>query len=145
MITEILPDIFKIDVPLPHNPLKSTNSYFIRNSERNLLIDTGFNCEASKNVMDKALKFLGAQMENTDLFITHLHSDHSGLIEYLATPATTVWMSQSDIMKETKQNSEEKRNAAIKLKSASPGSIPGLAQTSGYPALSDLVESSVHE
>lgn len=96
MIEQILPGIYKIDIPLPNNPLKSTNSYFIGGHERNLLVDTGFNCTESKTAMMEALHSLGAHMETTDLFITHLHADHSGLIDYLAAPATTVWMSETD-------------------------------------------------
>ncbi len=96
MIEQILPDIYKIEIPLPKNPLKATNAYFIRGEHRNLLVDTGFNCEESRNAMDDALQKLSARMETTDLFITHLHSDHAGLTKYLATPATTVWMSESD-------------------------------------------------
>lgn len=96
MITEVLTDIYKIDIPLPNTPLKSTNSYFIRGHARNLLVDTGFNCEESKTAMMEALHSLGANMETTDLFITHLHADHSGLVQYLATPDTIVWMGEED-------------------------------------------------
>lgn len=96
MIEQVLPDIFKIQIPLPRNPLRATNSYFIRGHERNLLVDTGFNCEESRQAMVKALKELEATMESTDLFITHLHSDHAGLLSFLVTPQTTVWMSEPD-------------------------------------------------
>lgn len=96
MIEQLLPDLFRIQIPLPRNPLKATNSYFIRGRERNLLVDTGFNCEESRQAMVLALENLDARMENTDLFITHLHSDHAGLLTYLATPETTVWMSEPD-------------------------------------------------
>lgn len=96
MAEQILPDIYKIEIPLPQNPLKATNSYFIRGPQRNLLVDTGFNCDESRNAMDQALQELDINMEKTDLFITHLHSDHGGLAGYLATPQTTIWMSEND-------------------------------------------------
>ena len=96
MIEQVLPDIFKIEVPLPKNPLRATNSYFIRGNERNLLVDTGFNCEESRDAMVSAFQELNVSMENTDLFITHLHSDHAGLLSFLTTPQTTVWMSEPD-------------------------------------------------
>ena len=43
MIEELLPDLFRIEIPLPNSPLKYLNSYVIRSPERNLVIDTGLN------------------------------------------------------------------------------------------------------
>jgi len=96
MIEQILPNLYQIEIPLPNNPLRALNSYFIRGKERNLLIDTGFNLDICRLAMDQALKELDVSMENTDLFITHYHSDHVGLVEYLAVPTNTVWMSEAD-------------------------------------------------
>lgn len=96
MIDQVLPGIYRIEIPLPNNPLKATNSWLIRGEKRNLLVDTGFNTAVSREAMDKGLQELGVKMENTDLFITHLHSDHSGLVQYLAVPGTNVWMSEDD-------------------------------------------------
>lgn len=96
MIEQILPNIFRIEIPLPKNPLRATNSYFIRGKHRNLLVDTGFNCEESRQAMAEALHDLNASMKNTDLLITHLHSDHAGLLTFLVTPETTVWMNEAD-------------------------------------------------
>ena len=96
MTDQILPGIYRIEIPLPNNPLKATNSWLIRGEKRNLLVDTGFNTEVSREAMDHGLQELGIKMENTDLFVTHLHSDHSGLVNHLATPETTVWMSEAD-------------------------------------------------
>ncbi len=96
MIDQVLPGICRIEIPLPNNPLKATNAYLIRGEKRNLLVDTGFNTEVSRQAMDRGLQELGIKMENTDLFITHLHSDHSGLVNHLATPQTMVWMSEAD-------------------------------------------------
>lgn len=36
------PDIFRILVPLPENPLKGLNVYVLRTKEQALVIDTGF-------------------------------------------------------------------------------------------------------
>ncbi len=96
MIEEVLPNLYRIEIPLPNNPLRVLNSYFIRGKERNLLIDTGFNLDVCWLAMAQALTELGVSMDNTDLFITHYHSDHIGLIGYLSTPTNTVWMSESD-------------------------------------------------
>lgn len=91
MIEELFHNIYKIEITLPHNPLKATNSYFIRGTERNLLIDTGFNQPECRQDMDQAMREIDFSMEHTDLFITHIHSDHSGLAGYLAKPETKVY------------------------------------------------------
>lgn len=91
MIEKLFDDIYKIEVPLPNNPLKATNSYFIRGKERNLLIDTGFNRSECQEEMDKAIREIGFSMENTDLFLTHVHGDHSGLAGDLAGVGTKVY------------------------------------------------------
>ena len=43
MIEEVLPNLFRIEIPLPDSPLKSLNSYVIKAADRNLIIDTGLN------------------------------------------------------------------------------------------------------
>ncbi len=91
MIEQLRENIYRIEIPLPKNPLKALNSYFIRGGERNLLIDTGFNQDECRTAMDQAIKELGFSMDNTDIFITHIHSDHSGLAGYLAGPETQVY------------------------------------------------------
>jgi len=97
MIESIRENLYRIEIPLPKNPLKALNSYFIRGGERNLLIDTGFNQEECRTAMDHAIKELGFSMENTDIFITHIHSDHSGLAGYLAGSGTRVYTGEYTI------------------------------------------------
>lgn len=95
-ITEISPGISKLEIPLPKTPLKATNSYFIRGKERDLLIDTAFNHPQCRQAMLEAVRALGIDMERTDLFITHLHSDHAGLSQFLARDGARVFMSEAD-------------------------------------------------
>lgn len=96
MIEEILPDFYRIEVPLPRNPLKSLNSYLIKGQGRNLLIDTGFNREECKKALFDGLRTLEVNLAQTDLFITHLHADHSGLISAIATKSSAVYCSKTD-------------------------------------------------
>jgi len=91
MIEQIDSMIYRIEVPLPDSPLKWTNAYFIRGTERNLLIDNGFNQPECIEALDEARRSLNFTMDNTDLFLTHLHSDHIGLTAYLASPDTKVY------------------------------------------------------
>jgi len=96
MIEEILPDFYKIEVPLPRSPLKVLNSFLIKGQGRNLLIDTGFNMEESETALLGSLKTLGVDLAQTDIFLTHLHPDHSGLISAVATESSVIYCGELD-------------------------------------------------
>ena len=72
-IREVLPEVFRIPVPLEGNPLKELNSYLFRGSretkQRNLLVDTGFRTEGCKKALLKGLEQLGVSMEDTDILL----------------------------------------------------------------------------
>ena len=86
MYTHIEDNIYTIPVPLPNNPLRQLNSYVIKGEGRNLVIDTGFKLEECRKALCDGLEELGVDMNCTDIFLTHMHSDHTGLAAELATP-----------------------------------------------------------
>lgn len=90
------PEIYRIYVPLPQNPLKALNSYLIKLGDRNLLVDTGFNRPECHEALVKGLEELNVDMNKTDVFLTHLHSDHSGLINKVATENTKIYLGKID-------------------------------------------------
>ena len=96
MIEEILTNLYKIEIPLPKSPLKALNSYVIKNTERNLIIDTGWNQEECMKAMQSGLRELGVDIRKTDFFITHLHADHFGLVSNLITDTSTIYFNQPD-------------------------------------------------
>ena len=96
MIKEVLPDIFRIQVPLPENPLKSLNSYLVKGNERSLLIDTGFNRKECLDAMLSAIKELRVSMTDVDIFVTHLHTDHCGLVSSIIEENSKAYMSRID-------------------------------------------------
>ena len=83
-------------MPLPKNPLKALNAYLIKGRERNLLVDTGFNREECRRALLGGLRLLDAPLDQTDIFITHLHVDHSGLVSAVATEKNVVYCSEVD-------------------------------------------------
>jgi glyoxylase-like metal-dependent hydrolase (beta-lactamase superfamily II) len=97
MIEEILANLYKIEIPLPKNPLKTLNSYVIRDKERNLIIDTGWNQQECLDAMQAGLRELGVDIRKTDFFITHLHTDHFGLISNLITDISKIYCNQPDV------------------------------------------------
>jgi glyoxylase-like metal-dependent hydrolase (beta-lactamase superfamily II) len=96
MIEEIMPGFYRIEVILPRNPLKVLNAYLVKGQRRNLLIDTGFNMEESKKALFENLKTLEVNLEQTDIFLTHLHPDHSGLISAVATESSVIYCGELD-------------------------------------------------
>jgi glyoxylase-like metal-dependent hydrolase (beta-lactamase superfamily II) len=96
MVEEVLTNIYRIEIPLPGNPLKAINSYVVKDSARNLIIDTGLNRRECKDAMEAGLAELGVDLKETDFFITHLHADHFALVSTLATVNSTIYFNQPD-------------------------------------------------
>ena len=96
MVEKLFPELYKLEIPLPKNPLKALNSYVFKGKERNLIIDTGMNREECKEKMFLGLEELGIDLEKTDFFITHMHADHSGLVSSLTGETSKVYCSETD-------------------------------------------------
>jgi len=96
MPEEILPGLYRLVIPLSDSPLKSLNSYIITGPTRNLIIDTGFNRDDCMAAMQKGLRTLNIDLACTDIFITHLHADHFGLVEKLKSPTSTIYFNRPE-------------------------------------------------
>lgn len=98
MTDNIYKNIYRIYVPLPGNPLKYLNSYVIRSVDggKNLLIDTGFNRPECLSALLDGLKELGLRPEDTDVFISHVHSDHAGNAAALQELGSHIIMTRTD-------------------------------------------------
>ena len=96
MAEEILPNLYKIEVPLPRNPLKAVNSYIIKARGKSLIIDTGMNREECISVLSSGLTELGVDLNKADFFITHLHADHLGLASTMASDTSKIYFNQAD-------------------------------------------------
>lgn len=96
MIEEVLKDIYKIEIPLPRNPLRAVNSYVIKTPKRNLIIDTGLNRKECMDAMQSGLSNLEINLKETDFYITHLHADHFALVSSLASGSSKVYFNKPD-------------------------------------------------
>jgi glyoxylase-like metal-dependent hydrolase (beta-lactamase superfamily II) len=96
MIEELLPDLYRVEVPLPRSPLKALNSYIVKGNGRFLIIDTGMNRKECLVPLQASLKKLNVDLDKTDFFITHLHADHSGLVGVLSTDASKVYFNRTE-------------------------------------------------
>ena len=68
MIEQMLPNLYRIEIPLPKNPLKALNSYLIKGDGRFLIIDTGMNREECRNAMFTALAELKVDLKPDRFF-----------------------------------------------------------------------------
>lgn len=93
MLTKVAENIYRKVLPLPNNPLKELNAYIIT-GDKNLLIDTGFNRPECEEALQSAFDELG--IDSADLFITHLHSDHCGLVSKFQTETSTIFSGETD-------------------------------------------------
>lgn len=96
MCEEILPNLFRNKIPLPDSPLKYLNSYIIRDSERSLIVDTGLNHKSCLDAVRRGLNALGINLSKSDIFITHRHIDHFGLVSKLLADSTRIFMGRQD-------------------------------------------------
>lgn len=98
MITKISESLYSFPVALPDNPLKWLNAYFFdgNGKGRNLLVDTGFNNPQCLAALTGALSELKADPSDTDVFLTHLHSDHTGNAAELQAMGCRIIMGERD-------------------------------------------------
>jgi glyoxylase-like metal-dependent hydrolase (beta-lactamase superfamily II) len=96
MPEEIFPDLYRLKIPLPESPLKYLNSYILKSPDRNLIIDTGLNRRECLEAMQNGLAELAVDLNRTDIFITHLHADHFGLVNKLATDSNRIFFSRPE-------------------------------------------------
>ena len=96
MAEYLLPGLYRLEIPIPNNPLKATNAYFIKGEDRNLLVDTGQNTEIGLEVMQARLAELAIDLRKTDIILTHMHADHAGLIPSLKTETSTLYATCAD-------------------------------------------------
>ena len=91
-ILEICKDIYRIRVPMEGSTLRAINSYIIKGSDRNLLIDTGYRTEVCTETIRKSLSKLEVKPEKTDILLTHFHNDHSGAATDLIHPMRSIYV-----------------------------------------------------
>lgn len=98
MTEKLAENIYTFPITLPNNPLKWLNSYAIKKTGegRNLLIDTGFNRPECSEELLAGMRELNLQPEETDVFLTHFHADHSGNAALLQSLGCRILMGSID-------------------------------------------------
>lgn len=90
------PEIFCVPVTLPQNPLRALNVYVIRTPDSVLIVDTGFHRPECRAALWAGLEELELDWSRAALFLTHLHSDHTGLVWDFVDRGIPVYMGQAE-------------------------------------------------
>ena len=96
MAEKLLPDLYRMEIPLPGSPLGWVNSYVVKDPERNLIIDSGLNRKECLEALLAGLDEIGVDLERSDFYITHVHADHFALARELCDENTKVYMNEPD-------------------------------------------------
>ena len=79
-MTEIIPGIHQLKIPIPNNPLECTNVYLLRGDDGYLMIDTGWNSDQAMKSLKEQLAEIGIRLKDiSQIVLTHCHADHYGL------------------------------------------------------------------
>lgn len=88
----LLPHLYLVRVPLPYNPLKAINSYFLLDDDgTTTIVDVGFNHPDSEKALDDALTALGRSWDKVQIVLTHSHPDHTGNLDRIWRPGMPVF------------------------------------------------------
>jgi len=83
-VTEILPGIYQLHIPIPNNPLGYTNTYLIKGDNEYLMVDAGWNSQEALRSLENQLAEIGADLTDiSQIIVTHAHYDHYGLADTL--------------------------------------------------------------
>lgn len=96
LIQEVAKNIYSFGVTLPKSPLKLINAYVVKGENRTVLFDTGFNNQQSEAELLAGLAELNIEIKDVEVVLTHLHSDHTGLIHLFSQAGCKIYASQQD-------------------------------------------------
>ncbi|MBP2653650.1 MAG: Zn-dependent hydrolase, glyoxylase [Firmicutes bacterium] len=96
MPEQILPGIYRMEIPIPNNPLKATNAYCLKSSDRTIIVDPGIYCSEALGAITEQLAELSVDLTKTDFIITHMHADHCGLVAEIQSPMSITYISEPD-------------------------------------------------
>lgn len=104
------PDVYRIVVPFEGPGVNGTNCYVVVDEGEALVVDSGAPGDVQFEAMDGALDALGVDRSKASFFLTHFHTDHSGLLDRIAPPESTVYVNARDVEHMVRLLSEEYRN-----------------------------------
>ncbi len=98
MVRKIAENLYSFPIRLPNSPLKWLNCYVVKGGpgERSLLVDSGFNNPVCRENLFAGMEELGLRPEDTDVFFSHVHVDHTGNGVALSGLGCRIFMGRTD-------------------------------------------------
>lgn len=96
ILKEVYKNIHQLFIPFTNHSKDGIFVYLIKGKERNLLIDTALNADRCELDLRTQLKGLNVDLDKTDILLTHMHVDHSGLIGRLKNDNNIVYAGAKD-------------------------------------------------
>lgn len=91
------PDVFEVVVPFEAPGIAGTNCYIVKDGEESLVVDAGAPGDRAEAVMRRAFAEAQVDPSRASFFLTHFHTDHSGLLDRIAPPEAPVYVNARDV------------------------------------------------
>lgn len=91
------PETYLVRTPGRQGFPQRTNCYLVRDGEGLLVVDTGFDTDEGKVLLNAAFRKLDVSREDVSFFLTHFHEDHVNLLDRIAAPGARVYASRTEV------------------------------------------------
>lgn len=93
---EVYRNIFEETIRYPGQHTIARNLLVVKQPGRSLMVDTAMQLPEDRKFVQNMLKELDIDCSNLDIFITHDHPDHTGLVEEMETQGARVFMNPDE-------------------------------------------------
>lgn len=96
---EVFENIYEHTIRYPGQRYVPRNLFIVKQPIRSLMVDTSMDTPQDREIIDKMLERLDISCQELDIFITHDHPDHSGLVQYYAAKGARILMNPDETKK----------------------------------------------
>lgn len=96
---EVYKNIYEHTIRYPGQKYVPRNILIVKQPVRSLMVDTSVDSLQDREGIDNILKELEIDCQELDIFITHDHPDHSGLVPYYASKGARIFMNPDETKK----------------------------------------------
>ncbi len=130
---EIYRGIFRQTIDYPGQMMPARNLLVIKQPGRSLMVDTAMNLPKDLKFVETMLAELEIRYRDLDIFITHDHPDHSGLVSLLASRGARIFMNPGELNRRADLwhcylSDEKTRKESLRIVGVAPEITPDVYQ-----------------